>query len=204
MTNTDELKKTVDEAYAAVASLTEEKFKLEGFKLVLTTLLSGHPMIPPVHSMSSSVAVAITPKASAFEANDWQVAISNNLGISVDDVAQLFYLESDESLRLVLDMKYFPKSSSALATKQIAMLISAGRQAAKAKFDKSGTSFDVIRKECDQYNVLNKSNFTSYLKQLKPKFLTEGKGIDQSIRVTPQGFVEAGNVAKKYLGQTQE
>lgn len=201
MTLTEDLKKQVEDAYSAIEDLPEENFKLEGFKIILRSILSNQTVV------TNADALHIKKEASTHlalpESGDWQLSISTNLGISLEEVQKLFYLDNDDSLRLVLEMKHLQKSYS-LATREIAILLSAGRQAAKSKFDIGGTTFDIIRKECERYNVLNKKNFTSYLKLLKPKFQIEGNGQDQSIRVTPQGFAEATIIARKYLEETKK
>ena len=196
MENTKGLKDKVNEAYAAVSDLPDSNFKLQGFKLVLGTLLG------------QTISVPIPPVADGNDANisgrqptNWQSAIARRLGISVDDVAKLYHSDDGENLRLILDTKLLPKSQAS-ATQDIAALVSAGRQTAKLD-EGNTTSFDTIRKECNEYGVLNKSNFTSYLKKMKPKFLVEGKGMAQTMRVTAQGFDAAASVAKKYLGQVK-
>ena len=194
MGKTEVLKDKVNEAYAAVSDLSDKDFKLQGFKLVLSSLLGqGVPGVKlPVGSGSGA-------PAGNHQPTDWQDAIAARLNIAAEDVAKLYHSEGDQDLRLVLDTKLLPKSQAS-ATQDIAALISAGRQA--AKFDEgNSTSFDAIRKECNEYGVLNKSNFTGYLKKMKPKFLVEGKGMSQTMRVTAQGFDAAAEVAKKYLGQ---
>jgi hypothetical protein len=172
MGKTEVLKDKVNEAYAAVSDLPDNDFKLQGFKLVLGSLLGQ--VIPGVKPPENS-------------------------GSGTHAYAKLYHSEGDQDMRLILNTKLLPKSQAS-ATQDIAALISAGRQA--AKFDEgNSTSFDVIRKECNEYGVLNKSNFTGYLKKMKPKFLVEGKGMSQTMRVTAQGFDDAAEVAKKYLGQ---
>lgn len=190
------LKDIVNEAYAAVSDLADKDFKLQGFKIVLGSLLNkGVAGQKPGGGDGTG-----TQLGGSQNPTDWQSAIAARLGISAEDVAKLYHSDGEEDLRLILDTKILPKKSQALATQQIAALVCAGRQA--AKFDEGGvTSFDVIRKECTEYAVLNKSNFTGYLKKMKPKFLIEGKGMSQAMRVTAQGYDEAAEVAKKYLGQ---
>ena len=194
MGNTEELKDKVNEAYEAVAGLSDDTYKLEGFKIVLTSLI-GQPKAAAGAVRAPSGADAVD----GAQPTDWQSAIATRLGLQVADVARLYHLDNEGELRLILDTKVLPKKSLALATQHIAALICAGRQA--AKFDEGQTSFDVIRKECVEYGVLNKSNFTGYLKKMKPRFLVEGKGMSQSMRVTAPGYDDAAETAKKYLGQ---
>ncbi|HEX6416119.1 MAG TPA: hypothetical protein VFZ62_01200 [Candidatus Saccharimonadales bacterium] len=196
MEKTEVLKDKVNEAYAAVSDLTDKDFKLQGFKIVLGSLL-GKGVAGQIQGANSGTGA----QPDGFQGpTDWQSTIAARLGISAGDVAKLYHSDGEDDLRLILDTKILPKKSQALATQQIAALICAGRQA--AKFDEDGvTSFDVIRKECTEYGVLNKSNFTGYLKKMKPKFLIEGKGTSQTMRVTAQGYDDAAEIAKKYLGQ---
>lgn len=196
MGKTDELKDKVNEAYAAVADISKEEIKLEGFKLVLTSLLSQAFVQQPGSNLG--LGSEVTPPSEP--STDWQTAIAARLHISGVQAAKLYHSDDNQELRLILDTSILPKKSQALATQHIAALICAGRQAAKLDGD-GYTSFDVIRAECVEYGVLNKSNFTGYLKKMKPKFIVEGKGKNQSMRVTAQGFDEAAEIAKKYLGQ---
>jgi hypothetical protein len=196
MEKTEVLKDKVNEAYAAVSDLTDKDFRLQGFKIVLGSLLGqGIAQQKP----ETNNGAGVQPFGSQGP-TDWQGAIAARLGIAVEDASRLYHSDNEEDLWLILDTKILPKKSQALATQEIAALICAGRQA--AKFDEGGvTSFDVIRKECTEYGVLNKSNFTGYLKKMKPKFLIEGKGTSQAMRVTAQGYDDAAEIAKKYLGQ---
>lgn len=196
MEKTEVLKDKVNEAYAAVSDLADKDFKLQGFKIVLGSLL-GKGVAGQIPGASNGTGA----QPDGFQnSTDWQSAIAARLGISAGDVAKLYHSDGEDDLRLILDTKILPKKSQALATQQIAALVCAGRQA--AKFDEGGvTSFDFIRKECTEYGVLNKSNFTGYLKKMKPKFLIEGKGTSQAMRVTAQGYDDAAEIAKKYLGQ---
>lgn len=189
------LKRHVNEAYAAVSDLPDNDFKLQGFKLVLGSLL-GQGVQGVKQAVGDGGSIHVGHQQPPI---DWQSAIATRLNISIEDIARLYHSDGDQELRLILNTKVLPKSQ-APATQDVAALICAGRQA--AKFDEGGfTNFDVIRKECNEYGVLNKSNFTGYLKKMKPKFLVEGKGMSQTMRVTAQGFDEAAEVAKKYLGQ---
>ena len=194
MGKTEVLKDKVNEAYAAVSDLTDDNFKLQGFKLVLGSLLGqGVSAVQPSANAGGGARIG------GQQSTDWQSLIAARLDISADDVVKIYHSEGDQDLRLILNTKLLPKSQAS-ATQDIAALISAGRQA--AKFDEgNSTGFDAIRKECNEYGVLNKSNFTGYLKKMKPKFLVEGKGMSQTMRVTAQGFDDAAEVAKKYLGQ---
>lgn len=192
MDNSEGLKAKVNEAYEAVGDLPDNDLKLQGFKIVLGALLDKQ-------APSSVRSTPSETQSGESQSADWQSAIASRLHIGTDEVAKLYDYSDGENLRLILDTKFLPKSQAS-ATQDIAALISAGRQA--AKFDENNTtSFEVIRKECTEYGVLNKSNFTGYLKKMKPKFLVEGKGLSQSMRVTAQGFGDATEVAKKYLGQ---
>lgn len=196
MEKTEVLKDKVNEAYAAVSDLADKDFKLQGFKIILGSLL-GKGIAGQIPGASNGTGAQPDDLQNP---TDWQGAIAARLGISARDVAKLYHSDGEDDLRLILDTKILPKKSQALATQQIAALVCAGRQA--AKFDEGGvTRFDVIRKECTEYGVLNKSNFTGYLKKMKPKFLIEGKGMSQAMRVTAQGYDDAAKIAKKYLNQ---
>ncbi len=200
MEKTEVLKEKVDEAYAAVSDLPDNDFKLQGFKLVLGSLLGQGAS--SVRGVKQAAGNGSTQAGNQQPPTDWQSAIATRLDLAAEDVARLFHSDGGQDLRLILNTKLLPKPQAA-ATQDIAALICAGRQA--AKFDEGGsTSFDVVRKECSEYGVLNKSNFTGYLKKMKPKFLVEGKGMSQAMRVTAQGFDEAAEIAKKYLTQEKK
>ncbi len=191
MDQTNSMKEKVEEAHLAVESLPEE-YRLEGFKIVLSTLLSGHSIISapvPVGTQSQQ-----TPKTEVPGSSDWQSAIADRLGIPHADILKLYWVDGEGALKLAFGGKSLPKSR-ALAMKHIAILFCAGRQA--ARFDEGETSSDDIRKECDRFSVVDKKNFATYLKQLKPNFQPEGKGL----RVIHPGFEEAGKIAMQYLGQ---
>ena len=192
MKETEKLKNKVNEAYDAVSDLPDSELKLQGFKLVLGKLLNHT-------TLSQAQPTTTNDQINKQQSTDWESAISARLDISGEDVAKLYYFDGGEDLRLILDTKLLPKSQAS-ATQDIAALISAGRQAAKID-ENNTTSFNIIRKECTEYGVLNKSNFTAYLRRMKPKFIIEGKGKVQSMRVTAQGFDDATDIAKKYLRQ---
>jgi hypothetical protein len=81
------------------------------------------------------------------------------------------------------------------ATKQIAQLVAAARQAAEIE---DSTSNEVIREEVEAYGRLDSPNFARDLKQLDEFFtFPGGGGRDWRVRVRRSSFVEAGELVSE-------
>lgn len=175
-------------------SEVQGNYKMEAFKIVLTSLLPG-AVSSVAGPKSHAPATQKNQPSEQIDAGDWQTLIASKLHIESEDVVKIYHMDGQDSLRLSL--KNYPKAQSA-ATQDIAALISAGRQA--AQLDDASTNIKFIREESEYYGRLNKPNFTSYLKKMMPDFRLDGK----ELKVTAHGFDVAGEVAKKYLKNWDE
>jgi hypothetical protein len=197
---TDQIKTSelVHEAYNAVKDLAaDDSFKLAGFKIVLASLLGAGSGAAPISGNTNTAQTPDSrkPAQAPVDDADWAGKIAQMLDITVDQVAEVYYYDG-EQLKLLINRKQLPDTASA-STQDVAALITAGRQA--LGLDMAGTDFEIIKDSLLAYNVFNAKNWTGYIKSLGNKFLYEGTGKHQTIKLTNKAYDEAAKVAHKYL-----
>lgn len=196
MADEPKLAQLVTDAYSAVKDLdADDTFKLEGFKIVLTSLVGGNRIpIMPVNKNGTKPGSKSVDTGN-LDASDWAGKIANMLDLSIEQINELYYLDGD-TLKLLINRKQLPSSASA-STQHIAALLAAGRQA--AGLDTEATDFEVIKEALVAHNVFNAKNWTSYIKSLGSKFICSGTGKQQSVKLTNKAYDEAAVFAKQYL-----
>jgi hypothetical protein len=101
----------------------------------------------------------------------------------------------DEDLRVIVAPSRLPTKKSA-ATKVLAVLVAAGRQA--GGFDDGWTSSAKIRDVCRDYGKLDGPNFATALGAMKHEFAFRGKGSHREVKVTRPGFVQAHRFVSEF------
>jgi hypothetical protein len=115
--------------------------------------------------------------------------------INVDPglVADCYYEEGGD-LKLALASSRLGASRKA-ATRQLAVLCAAGRQAAGIE-DWTGAS--LIREVCDYYGKFDSNNFAFTISQMDSMFQIRGKGQDREVRVKQPGYEEAAKLIAQF------
>jgi hypothetical protein len=125
--------------------------------------------------------------------------IAGKFDIGLDVVDEAFEAE-DGTPKLTLPRAKLAKSAKS-ATQQIALLVSAARQAAEIE---TWTDADTIRDAVEGYGKLNTANFAAYVSELEDDFSFSGKGKSRRVKVRRDGFASAGALTKKLLGKAAE
>ena len=142
-------------------------------------LLSGQPAGPE----GASDQPQLVPQASQ---TSLLAKVARRLGVD-EAILTYFYEEDQGDLRLVVRRQMLPNSNSrAAAMRAVGLLVLAGRQAAELE---EWTSYDVIRAECDELNVLDRPNFATELQSLEMR--TRPIGRTKEAKLSRHGFDRA-------------
>lgn len=197
--DTKNYQQVVQTAYDAVSALEiDDKFKQIAFKEILRTQLGDRVVLAePVAPVQLAQAVATPDVAQPVEKGSWQHKIASALGISNEQVLDLYHMTDDGDLELVIEMSSLP-STLKKATRDIAMLYAAGRQAAGIE---SSTSVELIRGVCEQrFKVVDKKNFSTTITKLGAKFRVSGTGKERQLQLINSAYKQVGDTAKAYAG----
>lgn len=123
-------------------------------------------------------------------------AIAKKLGVAEDYVHEVYTID-DGRLDLVIAPTKLDKAKSP-ATRQLALLVAAGRQA--AGIDNEWTSSIVIRDVCSDFGRLDPANFAAALDGLSETASIRTKGKSKEIRINRRGYEEAGMLVKVLTG----
>jgi thymidine phosphorylase len=121
--------------------------------------------------------------------------ISAKLGIDEDATEASFDLDEGK-IRLSLPARKFDKQKSR-ATKEIALLVAAGRQAAGVE---ERTEVGVIRDVVTKYGKLDPPNFASTIREMDEEFNILGSRMQRRVKVNRRGFEKAGQMIKDLMG----
>jgi hypothetical protein len=143
-----------------------------------------------LHGRGASVgAVGVTaPAAGAAGADPADEAgrlgaLAQRLGLSVHQVAEVFYEEGDE-LKLGVAASRFGSTKSD-AARRISLLVVLGRQFDGAE---SWTPVSLLRQVCQEYNAFDVSNFAKHVLSLDDVLLFQGSGPSRKVRLTRPGL----------------
>ena len=119
-----------------------------------------------VESTSAGDVAGVGPPVPAARADldaggDPLAQIAQRLGVEAETVAEVFDVHEGE-VELIIPAGKLP-NRTATATKQIALLVAGGRQAAGIE---DWTSIDVIREVCSYFRRLDSPNFAKTIKEM--------------------------------------
>lgn len=180
-------------AHDAISGLTMgEEYKLTAFKLILEREL-GRPVASTSVQGKDTDNGAAHPTPSA----DWQKKVAGSLGITEEQVLDLYHMNDDGEIELVIEINALP-DTAAKATKHIAMLYAGGRQAAGTE---KATSIEKIREVCEVgFKVVDKKNFSTNINKLGSKFRVSRTGSEKTVMLINGAYRQVGEVAKEYVG----
>jgi hypothetical protein len=122
--------------------------------------------------------------------------IAVKLGLDADVLADVYHEEGDLLGLGVGPTKLDP--TAARATKQIALLVAAGRQA--GEYDEGWTPLVVIRELCRDYNRLDTANFAATILGMSKVFTFKGKASNREVHVTRPGWDDAKALIQRLTG----
>jgi hypothetical protein len=118
------------------------------------------------------------------------------LGIDAESVDAAYHLDDDGQIQLGVPSRKLDTRKSA-ATKQIALLLAAGRQAAGAE---ERTSVGIIRDAVTFYGKRDGANFAGTIAEMDDVFNITGNGQQRRVKVNRVGYERAGEWAKALTG----
>jgi len=153
-----------------------------------------------VRLISSSESLAGQPAATipAGEGTPLQ-HIATRLDLGVEVVSEVYFEDGDG-----INVGVAPRrleSATARATKQLALLVAAGRQA--AGLDAEGwTSTAEIRKVCRDFGKFDEGNFASTIREMQDHFNFRGKGLQRQVRLTRGGWEAAQELVRSLVSNS--
>ena len=164
---------------------------------VALRIAAGH-LAADVRAAASPRAAARSgdSQASSFGADSGMLArIAQKLKADEETVSRVFNQNGDD-LELVVAFGRLERTNTG-ATKQIATLVVAGRQAAGLE---EWTSAAVVRGWCEQFKKLDSNNFASTLRQLENLFTFRGSPQARFLKATAPGWERAGELVRQLGG----
>ena len=127
-------------------------------------------------------------------ANIWAV-LAHKLGVDVDALADVYDLLDDGSLAVRVPTSSLPKAKSA-ATREIALLVCAGRQVAVEEW----TPAEAIRVACQDYGKFDSANHAANMAEGDRYWQISGSGKDRRYKLRKSGWEQAGQVVRRLVG----
>ncbi|MEU0499121.1 hypothetical protein [Mycobacterium sp. NPDC006124] len=154
------------------------------------------PLPLPVASVQAPpVSPGAPPSTQHVEAGDVLGHICAALKVD-RDLIDLVYTLQDGEPHIVVSPKRIA-TNKAQATRHLAQLVAASRQAAGLE---EWTSVTSIRKVVTDYGRLDSGNFASYLQNLDGVALLRGKGQQREIKITKPGYEATGDLVRALVG----
>jgi hypothetical protein len=100
----------------------------------------------------------------------------------------------DGELHLAIHTNKLPASKKR-ATEQIALLISAGRQA--IGLDDAGTHINVVRAVAEHFKRYDQANFSTTINGLNEVMTVRGGGRDRTLKMTSPAWSSASDLVRK-------
>jgi hypothetical protein len=134
-------------------------------------------------------------RASAASAID---RIAERLQVDVDVVRDVFHYDDERGLKIVISPKKL-EPSRAGGTKQLALLVAAGRQAAGLDED-DWTDIGEVRQVAQDYKKFDSANFAKHISGMKDEFNVTGPAQKRLIKVTRPGWDKARELVERLAG----
>lgn len=113
--------------------------------------------------------------------------IASRFGVDPEVVSEVFH-DDDGQLGIGVAPSRLAKGAAS-GTKQIALLLAAGRQA--GGYDDAYTPVSLIRERCRDFARLDSGNFSTTITEMKDEFTFKGKGQARMVHVTRPGWAKA-------------
>lgn len=141
--------------------------------------------------------VTTNPAKVAAPVADGDVLGMIEVATKVDrDTLELIYAVENGTPQVVVSAKKVPANKS-LATRHLAQLVAAARQAAGLE---EWTTVGTIRTVVQEYNKLDSSNFAASIKEMDEVCLIRGNGQKREVKVTKPGFEMTGDLIRQIAG----
>lgn len=124
--------------------------------------------------------------------------IAARLQLSRDVVDQVYHAGEDGPTVIVSSRRL--AAGKAAATRTLAQLVAAGRQASDVE---EWTDAAVIREVVSEFNRYDSANFASTIASMDDVFLFRGKGQSRSVKVSRPGWEKIAEVVRELVEVTQ-
>jgi hypothetical protein len=115
-------------------------------------------------------------------------AVAEKLRVDPETVSQVVEITS-EGVEIIVSPSLLPRQKAA-ATRDVALLVTATRQA--AGFDEGWTDTELIREQCRNLGVFDSANFATEVAHLGAFLNFKGSGRTRKVRANLRGFEQAG------------
>ncbi|MFI5587178.1 hypothetical protein ACIA5G_19170 [Amycolatopsis sp. NPDC051758] len=188
---------------AAQALADVEALRLTGddrrivLRELLKARLGGFKAVEPHLPSGDSGGEGVSRDMGGFEGSNGDLIDKISRVLMVDrDTLEVVYACKDDELQVVVSTKRLAPNK-ALATRQLAQLVSAGRQAAGVD---EWTAAAVIRNVVSDYGRLDVNNFAATLTQMDNVAVVRGKGQQREVKITRPGLEGTADLVKELAG----
>ena len=148
--------------------------------------------VKPPGTGVGSTSFGSTPES---EESDALGRIAKQLGLDKAVAGDIFHDQDGDIELIVSPSKLSPKA--ARGTKEVALLLVAGRQAAGIE---EWTPLSKIREVCELFKKLDGPNFSSALKEMENVFSFRGSSRQREVKMARPGWEEASAFVQKLAG----
>jgi hypothetical protein len=134
--------------------------------------------------------------ADGTDAKDPIGLISRRLGIDRETAERVYHVDGDD-LRLVLSSTKL-SGAKKTATEEIALLVAAGRQA--ARLDQETTDAERVREVAEHYRRYDSPNFARTIKDMHAVFIVRENGRKKMVKMTQPGWEAAQALVSRVVG----
>lgn len=186
-------KKAVD-----AAGLEDESLKQIAFREAIALASGQMPGAPASGATTGRDSMPATGHGSSNppDISDPIASIAKRLGVPTAEADRVFHVEGD-NLELTVAVAALADSKRT-ATREIALLVTAGRQA--SRLDERETDADAVRLVCGDYKKLDSPNFSSTIRELNGVLTVREKGRKKYLKMTQPAWEEASALVKRVLG----
>jgi hypothetical protein len=197
-----------DTLAAALKAVTEAEIPAELREVAFAKavdLLAAKIPAAPANGTSGAVNDAATPAEA--QSGGQTVApsgvsaldrIATKLGVDRELVEEVF-AETDGSIDITVSPRKLAPAKQE-ASRQIALLITAGRQAAGVE---ERTATDVIRAKCEEFRKLDPTNFGKAIGGMHDEFSFQGPPRKRLVKLSRQGWPAAVDLVKRLTGEAE-
>jgi hypothetical protein len=154
------------------------------------------PVTPSYTGLGATAGSGATTATTPTSSNDLLAAIAVRVGTDRETVAEVFDQRNGE-LELIIGAGKLPAQVAA-GTKEIALLVAGGRQAAGVE---EWTALDVVRDVCADFKKLDSGNFSKTIRSMTDEFNVRKESERKTvIRVSRPGWEAFAALIKRLSG----
>lgn len=195
----ERLQAILEQAMAAVdAAAVPDELRAVAFSKAVDVIIAHRRAGPParIEVGSAGPAANASPGHRLPATSDMIGSIAQRLRLDREIVVQVFD-ETDGKIDIVVPPRKLA-TGKAPATKQLALLVAAARQAAQID---EWTDADEIRRVAEEFKKYDQSNFAATLKQMDGEFQIKRSGRSIKVRLSRPGWDQAAELVTKLTGE---